>query len=78
MCVCAQLLGGVRLCVILQTVARQAPLSMGLSRQEYWSGQPCPLQGVFLTQGLNPHHRCLLHWQAGSLPLSHRKAPTSL
>ena len=26
------------------------------------------LQGIFLTQGLNPH---LLHWQAGSLPLSH-------
>ena len=27
------------------------------------------LQGIFLTQGLNPHHLCLLHWQAGSLPL---------
>ena len=26
------------------------------------------LQGIFLTQGLKP---CLLHWQAGSLPLSH-------
>ena len=26
------------------------------------------LQGIFLTQGLNP---CLLHWQADSLPLSH-------
>ena len=24
------------------TVARQAPLSMGCSRQEYWSGLPCP------------------------------------
>jgi len=24
-------------------------------------------QGIFLTQGLNPH---LLHWQAGSLPLA--------
>ena len=24
------------------TVARQAPLSMGFSRQEYWSGLPCP------------------------------------
>ena len=23
-------------------VARQAPLSMGFSRQEYWSGLPCP------------------------------------
>ena len=28
--------------VILWTVARQAPLSMGFSRQEYWSVLPCP------------------------------------
>ena len=41
---------------------------MGFSRQESWSGLPCPLQGIFLTQGLNPHLFCLLHWQAGSLP----------
>ena len=27
------------------TVARQAPLSMGLSRQEYWSGLPFPPAG---------------------------------
>jgi len=26
-------------------MARQAPLSMGLSRQEYWSGLPCPPPG---------------------------------
>ena len=37
------------------TVARQAPLSMGFPRQEYWSGLPFPsLQGIFLTQGLSP------------------------
>ena len=40
------------------TVARQAPLSMGFSRQEYWSGLPFPLRGIFLTQGSKPH---LLH-----------------
>ena len=34
------------------TVARQAPLSMGFSRQEYWSGHSL-LQGIFPTQGLN-------------------------
>ena len=28
------------------------------------------LQGIFLTQGSNPHLLHLLHWQAGSLPLS--------
>ena len=27
------------------------------------------LQGIFLIQELNPHLLCLLHWQAGSLPL---------
>ena len=30
------------------------------------------LQGIFPTQGSNP---CLLHWQAGSLPLSHQGSP---
>ena len=30
------------------------------------------LQGIFLTQGLNPGLLCLLYWQASSLPLSHR------
>ena len=35
------------------TVALQAPLSMGFPRQEYWSGLPFLLQGIFLTQGLN-------------------------
>ena len=35
----------VRLFVTLWTVARQAPLSMGFSRQEYWSGLPCPRPG---------------------------------
>ena len=32
----------VRLFATLWTVARQAPLSMGFPRQEYWSGLPCP------------------------------------
>ena len=31
----------------------QAPLSMELSGQEYWSGLPFPLQWIFLTQGSN-------------------------
>ena len=28
------------------------------------------LQGIFPTQGSNPHLFCLLHWQGGSLPLA--------
>ena len=52
----------------LWTLACQAPLSMGFSRQKYWSGLPCLLlQGIFLTQGSNPHLLHLLHWQVGSL-----------
>ena len=35
----------VQLCVTPWTVARQAPLSMGFSRQEHWSGLPCPPLG---------------------------------
>ena len=32
----------VRLIATLRTIALQAPLSLGFSRQEYWSGLPCP------------------------------------
>ena len=35
----------VRLSSTLWTVANQAPLSMGFSREEYWSGLLCPLPG---------------------------------
>ena len=55
--------------VTLWTVARKAPLSMGFSRQEYWSGCHALLQGIFLTQGSNLCHFWFPHWQAGSLPL---------
>ena len=37
----------VQLFVMLWTVARQAPLSMGFSRQEYWSGLSCSPPGDF-------------------------------
>ena len=33
------------------------------------------LQGIFLTQGLNPCLLCLLHWLAGSLPLAPPRKP---
>ena len=51
----------IRLFATQWTVAHQAPLSMGLSRQEYWSGLHALLQGIFLTQGLNWCLLCLLH-----------------
>ena len=36
------------------TVAYQAPLSMGFSRQEYWSGLPFPSPGDLLDPGMEP------------------------
>ena len=44
----------VQLFVTLWTVACQAPLSMGFSRQEYWSGLPCPPPGDLLDPGIKP------------------------
>ena len=58
--------------VVSDTIAGQSPLSMGLSRQEYWSGCHFLLQGVFPTQGWNLHLLHLLHWQADTLSLSHQ------
>ena len=66
----------VQLFATLWTVDHQAPLSMGCSRQEYWNGLPYFLQGIFLTQGLNPRLLRLLHWQAGSLLLASPGTPT--
>ena len=52
-------LSRVQLFATLWTVARQALLSMGFSRLEYWSGLPFLLQGIYPTQGSNPG---LLHY----------------
>ena len=60
-----------RLFVTPWTVAHQAPLSMGISRQEYWSGLPFSPPGIFLTR-IEPLSPAL---QADSLSLSHRKSP---
>ena len=40
--------------VIPWTVACQVPLSMGFSRQEYWSGLPFPFPGGLLDPGIEP------------------------
>ena len=58
------------------TVGQQASLSMGFSRQEYWSVLHALLQGIFLTQGLNLHLLCLPHWQQ-VLYHQHHKCTTS-
>ena len=38
----------------LWTIAHQAPLSMRFSRQEYWSGLPCPSPGDLPNPGIEP------------------------
>ena len=47
-------LSRVQLFVTPWTVARQAPLSMGFSRQEYWSGLPFPSPGDRPNPGIEP------------------------
>ena len=46
--------GCVQLFATLWTVAHQALLSMELSRQEYWSGLPCPPPGDLPYPGIKP------------------------
>ena len=53
-CVCAKSLSHVWLFVTLWTIACQVPLSMGFSRQEYWSGLPCPPPGDLPHPGIEP------------------------
>ena len=50
----AKSLSHVRLCATPWTVARQAPLSIGVSRQEYWSGLPFPSPGDLPNPGIEP------------------------
>ena len=47
------------------TVARKVPLSMGFSRQEFWSGLPFPSPGDLPDPGIKPMSSA---WQADSLP----------
>ena len=47
-------LSRIRLSVTPWNVARQAPLSMEFSRQEYWSELPFPLPGDLPNPGIKP------------------------
>ena len=48
------MLNRVRFLATPWTVAHQAPLSMGFSRQEYWSGLPFPSPGYISHPGIKP------------------------
>ena len=54
--------------MMLWTVAHQAPLSMEFSRQEYWSGLPCPPPEDLPNPGIEPISLASPALQAGSLP----------
>ena len=72
----------VQLFEALWTIALQAPLSMGFSRKEYWSGLPFPPPRDLPNPGIEPHVSCLscigvwvlYHWRyLGSPELSYMK-----
>ena len=56
----------------LWTVACQAPLSIEFSRQEHWSGLPCPLPGDLPDPGIKPASSASHVLQVDSLPLNHQ------
>ena len=60
------------------TVARQAPLSMRFSRQEYWSGLPFPPPGYLRNPGIKRTLSVSPALQADSLSLSHLGSPSTL
>ena len=64
----------VRLFATPWTVVHQAPLSMGFSRQEHWSGLPCPPPGDLPDPGTEPASPV---FQVDSLLLSHQGSPIS-
>ena len=68
----------VRFFVTLWTVARQAPLPMGFSRQEWvaWSVFPCPPPGDLANPGIEPASPASPAFQADSLQLSHQGNPS--
>ena len=62
--------------VSLWTTAHQAPLSMGFSRQEYWSGLSCPPPGDLPDSGIKLEYPMSPASQVDSLLLSHQGNPS--
>ena len=79
MLVCAHVFSCVRLLVTPWTVAHQAPLSMELSRQEYWSRLSFLTPGELPDPGIKLSSLLrLLLWQVDSLPLASPDEPNNL
>ena len=62
----------------LWTIARQAPLSMGFSKREYWSELPFPSPGHLPDPGIEPESPVSPALQADSLPVNHQRSPLAL
>ena len=76
MCVCVKLLQS---CTTFgDPMGCQAPLSMGFSRQEYWSGLPFPHPGDLPKPGIKPVSLAAPALQVDSLPLAPPKKPLCL
>ena len=65
----------IQLFATLWTVAHWAPLSMGFSRQEYWSELSCSPPGDLPDPGIEPISPESPALQVDSLPLSHQGRP---
>ena len=77
-CMCACVLNRFshdQLCGTLWTVARQGPLSLGFSREEYWSGLLCLPLGGFPNPGIKSVSLVAPALQMDSLPLRHWGRP---
>ena len=59
-------------------VAHQTPLSLGFSRQEQWSGLPCPPPGEHPDPGMQPESPASPALQVDSLLLSHQGSPNTV
>ena len=67
--VCAQPFSRIQLFATKWTVAHQAPLSMGFSRQEYWNALPFPTPGDLLDPGIQLTSHALADGFFNSEPL---------
>ena len=73
---CMMLFSCVWFFATLWTVACQASLSMGFSKQEYWSGLPCPPAGDLPDPEIEPASPATSTSQADSLPLRPQGNPS--
>ena len=71
----ARLFSHVWIFVTPWTVASQAPLSVGFSRQEYWTGLPFSTPGDLPDSGIKPTSLASPAWQADALQLAQTRKP---